>query len=108
MRAPIYIVAVALLAPLLLGQMCGMPLVPEAQAPGRLDVTPTLRAACADLGLTSDGEIRTVILGAEADRQAGLTFSEEIDDVVMGCPAFPDPAACAKCMSAIAGQVYGY
>lgn len=89
----------AILAPLLMGQMCSAPLHDD----GRLEVTPALQEACADFAL-SDAQIQTTIDFTEADRLMGVSWERAISDMSIGCQFQAD---CMTCGSAVTDQVYG-
>ncbi|MCP4902987.1 MAG: hypothetical protein GY906_38985 [bacterium] len=78
---------------------------------GRLDVTPPLATACQwwiGTGPTADVAIDTLIGVAEADRQQGFTFSEEMVGLQYGCTfgGLVD-IDCMACGTAVVRQVYG-
>jgi hypothetical protein len=76
-----------------------------AVTPGRLDVTITLRQACAG---ASVAEIRTVINAVEQDRLKDATQQETQAFYDLECSLnAATQSACVTCVTAIISQVYG-
>jgi len=102
---------VVLLAGLAMGPVCGMPI--PGEDPSRLEVTDTLRATCAEYGLT-DSAIATLITWTEEQRLAGMTRMESLEDGRIGCLDAMDRwgpecgGPCLTCATAITQQVYGH
>lgn len=68
---------------------------------GRLEPNDSLRVACP---FSTDGEIRSTLLAAEALRQSGFSYQQAIAGSVPGCGTFP---GCSQCVVAAIAQVYG-
>ena len=99
MRKLLFVVAVLLLCA---GQMCtGV----EAK-PDRLEPNDSLRSACGDM---PDAVMRTILIGTDSDRQAGISKQAELKTFQEGCSQWDDRDkywACLNCYTAIVHQVY--
>jgi len=68
----------------------------------RLQVTPSLREACADFA--GDALIDTLLIAYETDRLRGFTWTESRLDAAVQCNAAEE---CIRCANAVIDQVYG-
>jgi hypothetical protein len=82
-----------------------VPVDPLAGSPNRLQLTPTLRAACNGTGW-SDVEILADLLATEADRLNELSYADERLIASTGCFGIGGDA-CIICVFAEIDQVYG-
>lgn len=94
MRTNPKILLAALLGALLAG--CPQPADPDA-------IPEELRSACPSL---SDADIRSLIITAESDREAGRTKDECVAAVIESCWQMPWWEDCQTCAINVIGYVY--